>query len=307
MGKKDAPKKPEVGIVFPRDESGERSTTNAGKMILAAALRAAGTSEAIEASKACEGERKWRFKYVKHYMAMVRVSASSPESALKVAEAGAEFMHTKFQFIDPETKQETSFADYMSRACKKTFHQGVIKGTGSLPSSFTVPYKGKELRGEELASLLQRWAEYGTIEADAAATIQRVISGRGPSLKGKMFVLIGAGSAMGPFTKLMEHGATVVAIDIPGSLGERPAAMWQRLISVARASPGELIIPLSEPQSGLNTDAALIAAAGCNLIEQPAQILRWLRDIDAANKQQGMTIGKFLKFSSSYFVVFSCS
>ena len=35
-------------------------------------------------------------------------------------------------------------------------------------------------------------------------------------LTGQHFVLIGAGSAMGPFIKLLEYGATVIAIDIPG-------------------------------------------------------------------------------------------
>ena len=38
------------------------------------------------------------------------------------------------------------------------------------------------------------------------------------NLNGKTYVLIGAGSAMGPFIKLMELGATVVALDIPGTL-----------------------------------------------------------------------------------------
>lgn len=81
---------------------------------------------------------------------------------------------------------------------------------------------------------------------------------------------------MGPFPKLMELGATVVAIDIPGGWGARPAAMWERLITTARNSPGKLVFPLSKPQATLRTDADLFASAGCNLMEQPAEIRNWL-------------------------------
>ena len=46
--------------------------------------------------------------------------------------------------------------------------------------------------------------------------------------------MIGAGSAMGPFPKLLEMGATVVAIDIPGAWGKggkRPAKEPTRKVS----------------------------------------------------------------------------
>ena len=44
--------------------------------------------------------------------------------------------------------------------------------------------------------------------------------GSGKDLSKCYFVLIGAGSAMGPFSKLLAHGANVVALDIPGSWGK---------------------------------------------------------------------------------------
>eukprot|EP00965_Chrysotila_dentata_P052829 1752484-Pleurochrysis_carterae.AAC.1 len=57
-----------------------RSTQDTGKRILEAALRAVDD----EAADAVHRERGWRFKYKKHFVKSVEISAKSPENALKV-------------------------------------------------------------------------------------------------------------------------------------------------------------------------------------------------------------------------------
>jgi len=94
-------------------------------------------------------------------------------------------------------------------------------------------------------------------------------------------VMVGAGSAMGPYPKLMEMGATVVAIDIPGSWGKggkRPTSgLWKRLCETAKASPGGgIVFPLSKPQKECKGDMELYEAAGCDLMKQPGEIANWL-------------------------------
>jgi hypothetical protein len=69
-----ATKKPERGILFPLDKKGGRSTSDAGKAVIAAALRGAGTEEGSKLAEACEKERNWRFKYNKHFKNLVKVS-----------------------------------------------------------------------------------------------------------------------------------------------------------------------------------------------------------------------------------------
>eukprot|EP00604_Paraphysomonas_vestita_P003651 CAMPEP_0174820272 /NCGR_PEP_ID=MMETSP1107-20130205/3977_1 /TAXON_ID=36770 /ORGANISM="Paraphysomonas vestita, Strain GFlagA" /LENGTH=483 /DNA_ID=CAMNT_0016035259 /DNA_START=285 /DNA_END=1736 /DNA_ORIENTATION=+ len=211
---------------------------------------------------------------------MVKLSALSPENALAVARAGADYMHNNFEFIEPGTNNKSTFAEYMAAASTKgSFETGIINGNGAKGGKpLVVPYKGSELTGPTLKKQLQKWAQYGTMEPDAAMTISSVATGN-LDLSGKTFVLIGAGSAMGPFTKLLEHGATVVCIDIPGVWGERPAAMWKRIFETARKSSGRIIFPLSVPQSQCSNDDELIRKIGCNLTEQPAQILNWLLSI----------------------------
>ena len=57
------------------------------------------------------------------------------------------------------------------------------------------------------------------------------------------FVLLGAGSAMGPLLTLLSLGANVIAIDLDRK------GIWERLIRETRKSPGTLIFPLKKKQS----------------------------------------------------------
>lgn len=285
-----AKQKVERGLCFPVDKKGGRSTTEAGKSVLAAAFRGAG-EEGERFAAAVEKEKNFRFKYQKHYMDLVRLGCSSPEKSLGIAKAGSEYMHNNFTFIDPKTNEEETFSKYMSNAAKKgNFEIGHIKGNGKKGGCpLSVPYKGDILSGEKLKKQLNKWMQYGTIESDAAAAISAVAEGK-LDLSGHHFVLIGAGSAMGPFYKLLEHGATVICIDIPAKFGERPRAMWERLIEAARSSPGEIIIPMIKPQSECSSDNDILDSVGCNLLEQPAEILNFL---NAVAPGKPLTVGNY--------------
>jgi hypothetical protein len=67
--------KQSLGIQFPLDAKGARSTTEGSKRVLAAALRGAGTPEGEAFAKEVEAEKDWRFGYSKHFMNLVRLSA----------------------------------------------------------------------------------------------------------------------------------------------------------------------------------------------------------------------------------------
>lgn len=200
-------------------------------------------------------------------------------------------MHSSFDFVDPVSGAVSNFAEYMDKAdTYGTFHSGVINGSASKNGQpLVVNYKGRDLSGAALKDQLAKWATYGTIEPDAAQTLSKLADGN-ISLQGRHFVLIGAGSAMGPFYKLLEHGATVVCIDIPGTMGQRAADMWARLFKAAKASSGSIIFPLQKPQSDCKDEQELLQNVGCNLIEQPAQILNWLSEIA---KGKPLTIGNY--------------
>lgn len=222
-------------------------------------------------------------------MNLVKVSAVSQEAALGASNAGIDFMHKNFQFIDPnDLTKISSFNEFMAKPAEP-FKTGVVEGVQRGGKPLVVPYKSAELHGQQLKKQLEKWASYGTIEPDAAAAISK-LADKEVDLTGHHFVLIGAGSAMGPFIKLLEHGATVIAIDIPGKWGPNPQKMWQRLIDTAKRSSGKMLFPLSVEPSACPTESDLIAAAGCNLTEQPSQILAWLESIAPGER---LTIGNY--------------
>ena len=99
-----------------------RSTQITGKEILAAAVGAVDETSA----KAVRDERGWRFKYRKHFVKSVEVSARSPDAALKVAAAGLDYMYDKFEFIRDGKKY--ALRDALSQITG-SFSTGFVKVT----------------------------------------------------------------------------------------------------------------------------------------------------------------------------------
>lgn len=293
---KKSKKAPELGIVFPLDKKGTRSTTSAGKKIIAAALRGCegGENAAIKVEK----EKNWRFGYNKHVKTLVDLSLSTPEAALGIAKAGLDYMHTSFEFVPVEGKPAINFNDAMTSGTHvvSDFKTGFVQGIGNHQGlSYKIPYNGGYtpsntkspgsehlLEDNRLNAQLSKWAGLGVMEVDAAHAIGKVIDyfKNGSTLENCYFVVIGAGSAMGPFSKLLEMGANVIALDIPGkwfSNTQRPASgLWERLIRTAEKSPGNLYFPLSKGQNDCKNPLDLYESAGCDLMAQPKMIYNWL-------------------------------
>jgi hypothetical protein len=76
----------------------------------------------------------------------------SPDNALAVAQAGINFMHDNFEYIEPGTNTTQKFSEYMAAASSKgTFQTGMIVGTGAKGGKpLVVPYKGSDLTGPSL-------------------------------------------------------------------------------------------------------------------------------------------------------------
>ena len=224
------PPPPPCGLVCPLTEvkNGEeiRSSTPVSKEILAAAVGAVDSA----LGEKVKVEKKWRFGYTKHLVSMVECSCKSPEDALKLANAGLDKAYDSFQFVSADGKT-VSFREIMESPAKEKFYTGFIKGesTQAKDKKLEVGYKDKSISGQELKSQIQKWAEYGTIEPSAGDVIIACVDNpKWIDLSDRYFVLLGAGSAMGPFEVLMSLGANVVAIDL-----DRPF-IWQRLLKRAK-------------------------------------------------------------------------
>lgn len=108
-----------------------------------------------------------------------------------------------------------------------------------------------------------------------------------------VFVMLGAGAAMGPFQTLMQMGANVVAIDI-----DIPA-VWERLLSVAQRSAGRFTFPLKKPQSQCADAKELAQNAGANLITQAPEIANWIASLYPDKK---LVLGSYVYLDSAMFV-----
>ncbi len=136
-----------------------------------------------------------------------------------------------------------------------------------------LPYRGRQLRGDDLRRRLDDWAEAGVLEPAAAQAVSDVMDH--PDwlrLEGRTVAVLGAGAEMGPLPSLLAWGATVAAVDLP-----RPE-LWQRLLDTARQRAGTLLMPVP-PGSEQGSDAQLAQLAGADLLTGVAEVSDWLGEI----------------------------
>jgi len=260
---------PAEGVIFPKNPQGERSTTDTSKQLFATCFRAV-KQDAI--AQEVLKESNWRYRYGKYYLKHVQVSLESPKNALAIANAGLNYLHDNFEFVRGDKTYKLSEA---MKEIKGSFHTAFIKGNQPKPKGLElkVPYKDEILSGEKLVEQLNRWARYGTIEPNAAEAIAEVV--RNPEwvdLSDRYFVLLGAGSAMGPYQILMSLGANVIAVDLDRE------NIWERLISIAKLSPGTLTFPLKKATKDFPPED-ICKHAGSNLITQVPEINNWLQSL----------------------------
>ena len=275
------PPPPARGVSWPKDKKGERSSTNVNKAILAAAVGAVNKDKADAINKT----RSWRFGYVKHLAAMVEEQCKSPEAALKIAQAGLDKAYDTFEFIAPDGSA-VSLRQAMDAKNTEKFHTGFVKGEGKKTNNeFEIPYEDRTLRGDKIKKQVKEWVDYGTIEPSAGeAIINCVDHPEYLDLSDRYFVLLGAGSAMGPFLVLMALGANVIAVDLDRD------GIWKRLITIAKNSSGSITFPLAVPQDKCGSDKELYEKAGCNLFTHTPMIRDWLMDLYPGKK---FTIGSY--------------
>ena len=296
---KGLPPPPSRGVDFPLDvKTNTRSTTVVNQGAIAASLAAVDPA----AGAAATAEKNWRFGYAKHIVRNVELCCGSEENCLKIAKTGLDYLHKNFEFVMPDGSS-TSVMEAMKKVTG-TFHTMVIKGTKVRDPKFEfyVPYQKfgtaevVNLKGQALLDQLDKWVKRGTIEADARDAVANMVTKpeyHGAALKDKYFVLLGAGSAMGPLRVLLELGANVIAVDIDRE------PVWRRLVEMARNSPGTMIIPLKKPESEIQNDADLYKSAGADLLNDTPKICNWIKELVPG---QQLILGGYAYLDSALFV-----
>eukprot|EP00391_Amoebophrya_sp_Ameob2_P013200 CAMPEP_0178988498 /NCGR_PEP_ID=MMETSP0795-20121207/3842_1 /TAXON_ID=88552 /ORGANISM="Amoebophrya sp., Strain Ameob2" /LENGTH=546 /DNA_ID=CAMNT_0020679775 /DNA_START=93 /DNA_END=1733 /DNA_ORIENTATION=+ len=269
---KPASTSPKVGIDWPPECGGK--TTGIAKSVWAACAKAGGRDDL---AAAIEAEKNWRFGYAPHVRQIAELLAG--DRVLDVCKAGLDAMSQNLVFRSSsgdgagtvETLAALSAAAPASSSAQEYFDTKIVKGEGAFSAKksgengggFSVPYKGKNLAGADLADQLRQWADYGTCEADCVPKIERAAQDLGP-LKDRWFVLLGAGSELGPLKPLLEQGARVVAVRT------RREKEWDKMEAFAKTTPGTLYVPTRA------------GARGADILTEPVQIRDWVLGVITA-------------------------
>ncbi|KAJ3336874.1 Very-long-chain (3R)-3-hydroxyacyl-CoA dehydratase PASTICCINO 2 [Gonapodya sp. JEL0774] len=280
----DAPaRKAEYGIVFPVQpgtptpkNGAPRSSTWANQEVLAKAVENHDAPLAAQIRK----EKNWRKNYKGYYVRMVDLSLKSPETALSIARSALTFCHSSFQYLRPN-QSPVSIQEAFSQPCSHSFETRTITGKGTREEQYTIPYGGRNLKGEELLKALDAWVEKGTIEPDARTAVARVVANTNGFLdlskSSFTFVLFGAGAAMGSLAELLALGARVVAVDVDV---ER---VWKKIAGLVESSAGTVIFPVRRTSApswkAHGWSAGSFEGAGCNLITEGPEIKEWLLSV----------------------------
>lgn len=264
------------GVCFPLGGDGQRSTQATGRAVFADCVRAVdpGLAERIEHTN------DWRRGYLAPLRDIVQASASSPDAALAIAQAGLASVYQRFRFGVGDS--EVAIRDAMTSPADPPLGSAEIIGRQDAQPGFSLPYRGTRLFGRQVTALVDSWIDRGIAEPGLATAIEEVMDDpQVLDLRGMHVAVLGAGAQLGPTRSLLRWGATVHAIDLPG------AASWQRLIAIARSTAGTLRIPINADRvpsiahaiaEGVHPsdDAGVAQAAGVDLVGQAPGIADWL-------------------------------
>ena len=250
----------EQGVVFPAGPDGRRSTAALGRAVVADALRPVDPAGAL----AAEQETNWRAGYLVHFRRLVEAGLHSPDSALRIADAGLDAVHGRMRVAGPAGEQE--LATWLTEPAPRQPATVEVRGEAEAETELSLPYRGTRLRGDDLRRRLDAWVADGIVEPSCAEAVGLVADHpEWLRLDGRTVVVLGAGAEMGPLTALLRWGARVAGVDLPRT------DLWQRVLGVARRGAGTLLVPGESPD-----------ALGVDLVAEMPAVAEWVTGLSDA-------------------------
>lgn len=268
------------GVCFPVGGDDRRSTSATGRAIFADSIRA--VDPAIAAR--IEHTRDWRKGYISPLRDIVLAAAQSTENALSISRHGLASAEQRFTFRRADT--EMPLRDAMASFRAPGLASVTVRGRAAREEELSIPYQGHRLFGDDLRRQIDDWLAKGIAEPSFGEALTLVLDNPDwLDLRDVDIALLGAGAEMAPTRSLLRWGARVHAIDLPSP------AIWERLVSITRSTPGSLRIPIELAPDGTppfvvegdvhpDDDPTICAAAGTNLITRTPEIRTWLGQID---------------------------
>ena len=261
-----------TGVQFPADPSGNRSTGNLAKQVVADALATVDPAAAERVHRI----KDWRKGYIEPFTELVAAGVHDSGNWDGVARAALASLQTRMvgaRTVNGETVEAPMSEYLVVVAPSSTPGTDTITGTAEPVTELAIPYRGENLTGAALRDLLDRWVRDGVVEPSCADALRLVQDNpQWLSLPGRAMLVLGLGSEMGPARQLLRWGADVMGVDLPSS----PA--WERFRAEAGEFAGRLHIP---------TDAS--GRPGIDLLTQLPELAAWAR----AAAPAPLTVGSY--------------
>jgi hypothetical protein len=249
------------GIVFPRGADGRRSTSAAGRDVVADALRKVDPLGSTNAAQ----ETNWRSGYLVHFRRLLEAGLPTREAALTVAGDGLGSLHDRMQVVLADDS-EVPLREWAGLTPARVLDTIDMHGEEEPETELSLPYHGHRLRGEELHRRLDAWVVDGVVEPSAAEAVRTVMDHpEWLRLEGHTVAVLGAGAEMGPLRALLRWGATVAAVDLP-----RPD-IWQRVLATTSQGAGRTLLPVETGAEG-----SLHQHTGADLVSEMPAVAEWL-------------------------------
>jgi hypothetical protein len=255
-----------AGVSFPESTEGKRSSSDAGKYILAEAVRRTDA----QAAQALLAERNWRQRYPAHLVHQEKLAAREAAAATNIAADGLKAIHSVFEFARDD--MVLPLGEAMDKLAEPRLRTATVRGKSQFAGPhLQIPYRGERLSGDKLRRQLDQWCSRGIVEPSHAEAIRTVMRNmEWLDLSQQTFILLGAAAEIGPIEFLAAHRANIVAVDLG-----RPQ-VWTRVLELVARSPCVLHVPLREPCGTDMPDSELAQRAGADLLRETPELGAWL-------------------------------
>ena len=210
------------------------------------------------------GAPDWRKWYIRLFAELAIEEGRSPAQLAKMATAGLNEFHAHLH---------TSSGEKLSAAVAKGFDSDLvetvaIRGTGSKKPIAVARDSGP------LATLAAEWDSNGWAEPGLIESFRFLDQNPNLSLDGNLLFAVAGAAEFAPTEQWLEWGGQVAVV------ARNNPRTWERLIAMARASAGEMLVPVvrqdkSVPLENLS-DQELAQIAGLDMLEHYAEIASWM-------------------------------
>jgi len=225
-----------------------RSTEFARRTLAAAA------KDNLELYQNISGAPDWRKWYIRLFAELAIEEGRSPAQLAKMATAGLNEFHAHLH---------TSSGEKLSAAVAKGFDSDLVETVAIRGSGSKMPIAVARHSGP-LATLAAEWDSRGWAEPGLIESFRFLDQNPNLSLDGNLLFAVAGAAEFAPTEQWLEWGGQVAVV------ARNNPRTWERLIAMARASAGEMLVPVirqdkSVPLENLS-DQELAQIAGLDML-----------------------------------------